>query len=94
MLDKLTVARRNHFGTDLKDMSLSIAGGEILGIAGIAGNGQNELMDALSGEIPAGQPENVLIDGVPAGHLGPHERRRLAAASCRRSATATAPSPP
>ena len=34
-------------------------------------------MDALSGEILAGRPENVMIDGVPAGHMGPHERRRI-----------------
>ena len=77
MLDQLTIRSPNHFGTDLKDISLSIAGGEILGIAGIAGNGQSELMDALSGEILAGRPESVMIDGVPAGHMGPHERRRI-----------------
>ncbi len=76
VLDRLTVRSPYHFGTDLKDVSLSLAGGEILGIAGIAGNGQNELMDALSGEILAGRPENVVIDGVPAGHMGPQERRR------------------
>ena len=62
---------------DLREVSFSLAGGEILGLAGIAGNGQGELMDALSGEIPAGRPENILIDGVPAGHMGPRERRRL-----------------
>jgi simple sugar transport system ATP-binding protein len=77
VLDKLTIRSPNHFGTDLKDISLSLAGGEILGLAGIAGNGQSELMDALSGELLSGKPENVLIDGVPAGHMGPHERRRL-----------------
>ena len=54
---------------------MSVAGGEILGIAGIAGNGQNELMDALSGEILAGRPETIWLDGQPAGHLGPRERR-------------------
>jgi ABC-type uncharacterized transport system ATPase subunit len=77
VLDRLTIRSPNHFGTDLKDISLSIAGGEILGIAGIAGNGQSELMDALSGEIPSGRPENILIDDVPAGHMGPQERRRI-----------------
>jgi simple sugar transport system ATP-binding protein len=76
-LDHLTILSPNHFGTDLKDISLSIGGGEILGIAGIAGNGQTELMDALSGEILAGKPENVMIDGVPAGHMGPRDRRRI-----------------
>jgi general nucleoside transport system ATP-binding protein len=77
VLDRLTVRSPNHFGTDLKDISITLKGGEILGIAGIAGNGQTELMDALSGEIPAGRPESILIDGVPAGHMGPHERRRI-----------------
>ena len=77
VLDRLTIRSPNQFGTDLKDISLSLAGGEILGMAGIAGNGQSELMDALSGEIPAGKPESMLIDGVAAGHMGPHERRRI-----------------
>jgi ABC-type uncharacterized transport system ATPase subunit len=77
VLDRLTVRSPHHFGTDLKEISLSLAGGEILGIAGIAGNGQSELMDALSGELLAGRPESVIIGGVAAGHMGPHERRRI-----------------
>jgi simple sugar transport system ATP-binding protein len=77
VLDKLTIRSFNQFGTDLKDISLTLNGGEILGIAGIAGNGQSELMDALSGEVLAGKPETILIDGIPAGHMGPTERRRI-----------------
>src|SRR5271166_2710357 len=77
VLDRLTIRSPDQFGTDLKDISLSLAGGEILGIAGIAGNGQLELMDALSGEVLAGKPESVLIDSIPAGHMGPQERRRI-----------------
>jgi ABC-type uncharacterized transport system ATPase subunit len=77
VLDRLTISSPNPFGTDLRDISLSLAAGEILGLAGIAGNGQAELMDALSGEILAGRPETVVIGGVPAGHMGPAERRRL-----------------
>ena len=77
MLDRLTVRSPSQFGTDLHGISLSLAGGEILGLAGIAGNGQAELMDALSGEILAGRPETVMIGGVAAGHMGPGERRRL-----------------
>ena len=34
-------------------------------------------MDALSGETPAGRPETIVIDGVPAGHMGPYDRRKL-----------------
>ncbi len=76
-LDRLTVRSPHPFGTDLRDVSLRVAGGEIVGIAGIAGNGQNELMDALSGEIPAGRPETIRVDGVAAGHMGPQARRAL-----------------
>jgi simple sugar transport system ATP-binding protein len=77
VLDHLTIRSPYHFGTDLKEISLALRGGEILGIAGIAGNGQSELMDALSGEILAGRPDTVVIDGVPAGHMGPADRRRI-----------------
>ena len=76
VLDRLTIKSNQQFGTDLKDISFTVASGEILGIAGIAGNGQSELMDALSGEIPAGRPLNILLDGVPIGHDGPTKRRR------------------
>jgi simple sugar transport system ATP-binding protein len=79
VLDRLAIRSPGRFGVDLKDVSLSIAGGEILGIAGIAGNGQSELMDALSGELRAGRRESVLIDGVAAGHMGPAERRLIGA---------------
>jgi general nucleoside transport system ATP-binding protein len=77
VLNRLTIRSPNQFGTDLKDISLTLNGGEILGVAGIAGNGQSELVDALSGEILAGRPDSILIDGTPAGHLGPNERRRI-----------------
>ncbi len=35
--------------TSLKDVSLKLHGGEILGIAGVSGNGQNKLAELLSG---------------------------------------------
>ena len=73
----LQLASEQQFGTDLKDISFAVAGGEILGIGGIAGNGQNELMAALSGEALADRPEAILIDGKPVGRLGPGQRRSL-----------------
>jgi general nucleoside transport system ATP-binding protein len=76
----LSLASDQQFGTDLKDIAFAVAGGEILGIGGIAGNGQNELMAALSGETLADRPEAILIDGAPVGHLGPGRRRSLGAA--------------
>ena len=47
----LNKIKDNDFGITLKNINLKINYGEILGIAGIAGNGQNELMDVLSGEV-------------------------------------------
>ncbi len=38
--------------TRLKDVSLQVRAGEIVGIAGVSGNGQSELLAALSGVIP------------------------------------------
>ena len=71
----LSARSPNPFGTALKDISFSVRRGEILGIAGVAGNGQDELLLALSGEI-CGAKEAVKIDGVGFGDLGPNHRRR------------------
>ncbi|MGE4480275.1 ABC transporter ATP-binding protein [Acidocella sp.] len=76
VVKRLTIRSNRQFGTDLKDISFTVRGGEIFGIAGIAGNGQGELMDALSGEIPAGSPEIILLDGVAVGLERPRARRR------------------
>jgi simple sugar transport system ATP-binding protein len=76
VVNKLTIRSNQQFGTDLKDISFTVKGGEIFGIAGIAGNGQGELMDALSGEIPAGSPMNILLDGAAIGQERPRARRR------------------
>jgi len=76
----LTIPSGQQFGSDLKDIALSVAGGEVLGIGGIAGNGQNELTAALSGETLADRPDAILIDGRPVGDLGPGQRRSLGAA--------------
>ncbi len=73
----LSTTSANPFATDLKDVSFEVRAGEILGIAGVAGNGQAELMAALSGEELVADPAAVCIAGLPAGHLGPRERRRL-----------------
>ncbi len=65
------------FGTSLKDVTFSVAAGEVLGIAGVAGNGQDELILALSGEIAAA-PEMIRVKGESIGALGPNARRARA----------------
>ncbi len=76
----LSMKSEDQFGTDLEDIGFTVTGGEILGIAGIAGNGQGELMDALTGEtVLARKPECILIDNTPVAGLGPRARRALGA---------------
>jgi ABC-type uncharacterized transport system ATPase subunit len=65
------------FGVALHDVSFSVRGGEILGIAGVSGNGQAELLSALSGERRLVDADAVLIAGVAAGHLDAGRRRDL-----------------
>ncbi|MBP9950246.1 MAG: ABC transporter ATP-binding protein [Cypionkella sp.] len=64
------------FGTSLKGVTFTVSKGEVLGIAGVAGNGQDELLLALSGEIRA-EARAVMAAGKPVGQLGPNERRAL-----------------
>ena len=71
---------RGPFSVALHDISLSINGGEILGIAGVAGNGQGELFEAISGEVLQERPQVVRIRGTDAGRIGISARRRLGAA--------------
>ena len=79
-VDHLNLPAASEFGVTLRDMSLSVHGGEIVGIAGIAGEGQAELMDALTGEHRANSPGAVRIDGVDVGRQGPTQRRLKGAA--------------
>jgi simple sugar transport system ATP-binding protein len=53
----LSLPREDQFGVDLHGISLTVQAGEVVGIAGVSGNGQRELLYALSGEdIRAGNP--------------------------------------
>src|ERR1700685_1956532 len=67
-------------GVRLQHISLELKGGEILGIAGVAGNGQDEFFAALSGERQAQDPGTIVIEGIAAGHLSITQRRQLGAA--------------
>lgn len=75
-VDKLSLASNNPFGTSLKDISFQLHAGEVLGIAGVAGNGQDELLLMLSGELRS-QSAQVRLKDQPIGQLGPNARRKL-----------------
>ncbi|HZT52203.1 MAG TPA: ABC transporter ATP-binding protein [Stellaceae bacterium] len=66
-------------GVPLHDICLGVQAGEVVAIAGVAGNGQNELFAALSGETLAAR-EAVWLDGAAVGDRGITERRRHGAA--------------
>jgi simple sugar transport system ATP-binding protein len=53
--------------TRVKGISFEVRGGEIVGIAGVAGNGQSELLEALSGIRPIAEGR-IMIKGRPLGH--------------------------
>ena len=72
----LSVTSPSPFGTSLKNLHLTVAEGEILGIGGVAGNGQDELLAALSGELRSA-PGAIRLKGRAVGRLGPAARRRL-----------------
>ncbi|CUJ85297.1 Galactose/methyl galactoside import ATP-binding protein MglA [Shimia thalassica] len=72
----LSLSSSNPFGTRLKDISFEVQAGEILGLGGVAGNGQDELLAALSGEAKT-ESQAVVVKGKAVGHMGPNERREL-----------------
>jgi general nucleoside transport system ATP-binding protein len=57
-------------------VSLEVRAGEILGIAGVDGNGQTELAEALAGVRPA-EEGRVVIDGEDVTKLGAEGRQHL-----------------
>jgi len=73
----LSHASDDPFGTDLKDIHLEVRSGEIVGIAGVSGNGQQELMYAVSGEEPLAEKFPVQILAAQAGRMRPGRRRKL-----------------
>ena len=64
------------YGVELKNIALKMKKGSIVGIAGVAGNGQDELMELLIGEVTS--PVGTLdFNGKDIGHLNSHQRRQL-----------------
>jgi ABC-type uncharacterized transport system ATPase subunit len=59
-------------------VSFLLREGEILGVAGVAGNGQSELLEALAGIRPLSGGE-ILLDGepLPAAEHNPHAERLI-----------------
>jgi simple sugar transport system ATP-binding protein len=73
-LQRLTQEPRDPFGIRLAEITLDLHGGEVVGIAGVSGNGQRELVAALAGETSCARGM-LLLDGRPIGALGVAARR-------------------
>src|SRR5438105_14990527 len=71
----LSLAKQDQFGMTLHDIGFEVRAGEIVGIAGVSGNGQQELMAALSGEDTRAAPDSIRLFGKPIGHDSPRRRR-------------------
>lgn len=81
VVSRLSIPGAGPFGIALKDINFTVRGGEIFGVAGVAGNGQNALLLALSGEVLSGDAESISIDGAPVGQLQAKSRRLKGLAS-------------
>ncbi|MBK8904606.1 MAG: ABC transporter ATP-binding protein [Anaerolineaceae bacterium] len=65
--------------TAVKDVDLEVRAGEIVGIAGVQGNGQRELVEALTGLRPINQG-TVTIAGQDSTHYSPRQVTELGVA--------------
>ncbi len=77
----LNVPKDGPFGTALKGIGFSVKAGEIFGIAGVAGNGQNALLLALSGEVSAHDHHAITVGGAEVGHMSAKARRMMGMAT-------------
>jgi general nucleoside transport system ATP-binding protein len=73
----LSLPAQDHFGTHLQDINFEVRAGEIVGIAGVSGNGQAELVRALSGEDGRTISTGISLSGVSMSQLPPMQRRKL-----------------
>jgi simple sugar transport system ATP-binding protein len=68
------------FSVPLRNIWLHVPAGQVVGIAGVAGNGQGEFFEAVSGEARQDAADVIRIRGKAAGLLGITGRRMLGAA--------------
>jgi ABC-type uncharacterized transport system ATPase subunit len=73
---RLRLAKSHPFGASLEDIDFDVRGGEIVGIAGVSGNGQPELMAAISGEDTRAPPGSIALFGADIANAPPGVRRR------------------
>jgi len=73
----LSLDKPDEFGMALHDIGFEVRAGEVVGIAGVSGNGQQELMAALSGEDPRAAPGSITLQDHDIAQSSPRKRRKL-----------------
>ena len=73
---ELSLAKEDPFGTTLDRVSFEVRAGEVVGIAGVSGNGQQELMRALSGEDVRAPKGSIRLFDQDIARDSPRRRRR------------------
>ena len=71
----LTLPKEDHFGMNLAEIRFDVRAGEVVGIAGVSGNGQQELMAALSGEDTRAAAGSITLFGKDIASHSPRKRR-------------------
>ncbi len=74
-LRNFSKAARDPFGTALRHVDLEVCAGEVVGIAGVSGNGQKELLAALSGEAVGPHEGSIILCGRRVDAWGAAARR-------------------
>jgi general nucleoside transport system ATP-binding protein len=72
---KLSLPKSHPFATELSNIDFDLHAGEIVGIAGVSGNGQQELLAALSGEDPRTAADAIQLSGQSIGRMNAAKRR-------------------
>jgi simple sugar transport system ATP-binding protein len=75
-VEALNIERSHEFGVSLRDITFDVRSGEILGVAGVSGNGQQELLAALSGEDSARASGLIRLWKEDITRTGPGWRRQ------------------
>ena len=73
----LSLPSQDPFGTALAGVAFEVRAGEVVGLAGVSGNGQRELLMALSGEDTRAPAGSIRLDGQDVAARGPQPRREL-----------------
>ncbi|MEE9332483.1 MAG: ABC transporter ATP-binding protein [Granulosicoccaceae bacterium] len=75
-LSRLNYPASDSTGISIQDVNLDLKQGELLGVAGVAGNGQDELLRLIAGEVMPVEPSSIVVNGLNVTTAGAGARRQ------------------